>query len=294
MLHEYSIRASGTCGQETIAISQRSEGQHPFVAWHGITAVNRFWFWDVLWPRGAVYLTGLPGHGPIGPLPPGQAESWTPEHFIDCGVDTLRQLAEGRPATIIGHSTGGMIALGIAQKAPELVARLILISPVVWHDLRGIVWLWQRCAFSPALLRQVVRASLGAGRASYLAFMGALNAFIADRRGFYGNWKISRTVAHGYEHMRSTPLEGIAGTTRVLCQADMRPIVGQNPTSIPTLIIHGDRDPIIPLAQSRWLAQRLPNAELHVAHRAGHLPYAEQEDSINAAVARWLDAHPLA
>jgi hypothetical protein len=38
---EYTITVCGTVGAEDIAILQRSSGAHPFVAWHGITAVNR-------------------------------------------------------------------------------------------------------------------------------------------------------------------------------------------------------------------------------------------------------------
>ena len=57
-------------------------------------------------------------------------------------VDALEAKMKGLPEKIQRHS------LAVAA----LVARLILVSPVVWYDLRGIVRLWQRFAFSPALL----------------------------------------------------------------------------------------------------------------------------------------------
>jgi pimeloyl-ACP methyl ester carboxylesterase len=186
-----------------------------------------------------------------------------------------------------------MIALGIAHKAPELVARLILISPVVWFELSGIVRLWQRFVPYPRLLDLIIGTSLGAGRRHHLVFLIALNAFIADRRGFYSNRKVFAAIGRGYEHMRQTQLSSIAGTTRVLTQADLRPMITQQPTTLPTLIIHGERDPIVPSTQSYWLANALPHAQLHIVPGVGHLAYGEQETIVNQSVADWLDRHPL-
>ena len=290
---EHTLSIPTAQGAEEIAVLQRSAGDDLFVAWHGITAVNRFWFWDILWPHGAVWLAGLPGHGRLAPRPSRQFWRWTPEHLIEAGLGTLRALSADRPATLIGHSTGGMIALGIAQRAPELVSRLILIAPVVWSDLTGIVGFWQRFAGHPRLLQAVIGASLGAGRLSYRAFVLSLAAFIADRRGFYANPHTGLALRAGYAAMRGTQLAAVAGTVRVLRQADLRPFVERGPTAVPTLIIHGERDPIVPIAQSRWLAGALPNAELAALPGTGHIPYGEREAATNQIVQAWLERHPL-
>jgi pimeloyl-ACP methyl ester carboxylesterase len=290
--NEHTLSIPTSQGAEEIAVLQRSAGDELFVAWHGITAVNRFWFWDILWPHGAVWMAGLPGHGPLRRRPAGQFCGWTPEHLIEAGLGTLRALGDGRPATLIGHSTGGMIALGIVQRAPELVRRLILLAPVVWSDLSGVVGLWLRCAGHPRLLQAVIGASLGAGRLSYQAFRLSLLAFIADRRGFYANPHTDLALRAGYAAMRRTQLAAIAGTVRALRQADLRPQVERAPTAVPTLIIHGERDPIIPIAQSRWLAAALPQAELVALPGTGHVPYGEREAATNQAIQGWLDRHP--
>jgi pimeloyl-ACP methyl ester carboxylesterase len=292
-LDAYTLSIPSPIGTEEIAILPRSTGEHPFVAWHGVTAVNRFWFWNVLWPLGAVSLVGLPGHGPLKAQPNSHFDNWTPEHFIEVSKTALRTLTNGRPATLIGHSTGGMIALGIAQTAPELVQRLILIAPVVWSELTGIVGFWQRFANYPRLLRLVVRLSLEPGRLNRRVFTSSMTAFIRDREGFYGNERVALAIEEGYADMRKTQLAAIAGTTRVLTKTDMRPLVQQNPTTIPTLLIHGTKDPIVPYEQSEWLHQHLPNATMASIQGAGHLPYGEQEENVNQLVLDWLAQHPV-
>jgi pimeloyl-ACP methyl ester carboxylesterase len=51
---------------------------------------------------------------------------------------------------------------------------------------------------------------------------------------------------------------------------DLRPIVGQ--INVPTLILHGDADRILPVDSSRWLAEQMPNCRLDILPGAGHAP----------------------
>lgn len=288
-MDEYTISVQGTVGQEAIRVLQRSTGAEQFIAWHGITAVNRFWLWDALWPHGEVQLVGLPGHGAVPNQPNQQWSRWTQEHLIETGIASLKKLNNGKPATIIGHSTGGLIALGIAHRAPELVKRLIVLSPVVWSELTGIVNVWQRFVGQPSLLKAIIHSSLGLGRCSHWAFSKSLVAFIKDRQGFYSNPKVVKTIRDGYEQMQQTPIAGIAGITTVLKQADIRPLIMAKPTTVPTLIVHGQHDPIVPFKQAQWLKLNIPHADLLAIPHVGHLPYAEQEAYVNKEVTNWVE-----
>lgn len=51
---------------------------------------------------------------------------------------------------------------------------------------------------------------------------------------------------------------------------DLRPQVSQ--IRLPTLILHGEADAILPVESSRWLATQLPNCQLHIFTGAGHVP----------------------
>lgn len=290
---EFVIEVHGPAGTEPIAVLERSTGDHPFVAFHGITAVNRLWFWDVLWPFGNVILAGLPGHGPLPAPAATNWLDWTPQHFIDIGIATVHRLAQGRPMTLIGHSTGGMIALGIAQQMPELVQRLILVSPVVWSELSGVVGMWQRLAWSPQLLYLAVAAMFGPGQHNKQIYWASLRSFLANSEGFYSNDHVAQAIREGYEHMQQTPIEAIAGVTRVLSQADLRPSLRRSPPSMPTLLIHGECDPVVPFAQAQWLAKTLPQIDFFPVPGVGHLPYGEQEGLVNQKINSWIKQHPL-
>lgn len=55
----------------------------------------------------------------------------------------------------------------------------------------------------------------------------------------------------------------------------------------PTLLIHGERDTVVPVAQGRELASRIPGAKLHVLPEAAHAPHLHD----SALVRRLIDDH---
>ncbi len=58
--------------------------------------------------------------------------------------------------------------------------------------------------------------------------------------------------------------------------------------SMPTLIIWGDEDTIIPLAAGRWYDRHLPNSDLVVLEGVGHLPMEEAAVDSAAALRSWM------
>ena len=288
---EYVLEVPGEQGTEEIAILQRSAGEHQFLAWHGITAVNRLWLWDIFWGVGEVNLVGLPGHGRVRPPSFEQCVRWTTNHFIDVGVATARRISRGAPMTLMGHSTGGLVALGVAMRAPDLVERLILISPVIWHDLHGIVGFWKQFIERPALMKTVMSLSLGPGQQSYPLFRASLRALISDAHSFYSDPIVHEVLRHGYPHYQHTTINAIMHTARVIGSADMRSDIAAQAPSVPTLIIHGGCDRIVPRAQSTWLQHHLPNADLHILPGAGHTSFGEQRCRFDQCVQAWANQH---
>ncbi len=47
---------------------------------------------------------------------------------------------------------------------------------------------------------------------------------------------------------------------------------------LPTLLIHGEHDPLMPLAAGQWLAAQMPHARLEVFPGAAHAPFLSQPD----------------
>lgn len=56
----------------------------------------------------------------------------------------------------------------------------------------------------------------------------------------------------------------------------------------PLLIIHGEHDRVVPVANSRRLVERLPGAKLVVMKECGHVPHEERPDEFSAIVADFL------
>jgi pimeloyl-ACP methyl ester carboxylesterase len=56
----------------------------------------------------------------------------------------------------------------------------------------------------------------------------------------------------------------------------------------PTLIVGGDRDPIIPLAHTREITERIPHAELVVLPNCGHMFFAEATETYQRLLVDWM------
>jgi pimeloyl-ACP methyl ester carboxylesterase len=59
--------------------------------------------------------------------------------------------------------------------------------------------------------------------------------------------------------------------------------------TVPTLVLHGESDGLVPVAYAQELASRIPDAKLVTIPGAGHLPMIEAEDAFVSAVTAFLD-----
>ncbi len=57
---------------------------------------------------------------------------------------------------------------------------------------------------------------------------------------------------------------------------------------IPTCLIVGDKDPIVPSKQSSTIAEKITNSHLAVIKDCGHLPFFEKPMEYKKAVDEWL------
>ncbi len=71
---------------------------------------------------------------------------------------------------------------------------------------------------------------------------------------------------------------------------DLRPDVAR--IILPTLIIHGEEDALVPLADAQWLAAHLPNSQLHVVSGAGHVPTVTRPLEVAEAINRFFSDVP--
>ena len=205
----------------------------------------------------------LPGHGAGAPRPqaPGLA-GWA-----DALAATLPQGAAG--AIVVGWSLGGLLALELARRHPERVARLVLIGATARFvaDETG----------SPGLGTEVVEGF----RRGFASDPGAtLKRFIAlqclgeaDRRRT--QQAVGAALAPDADRFPPDPV--LADGLAILADSDLRPQLGE--IRPPCLIIHGEHDALMPLAAAQALAAALPAAELRVLGGSGHaLPLSRPAD----------------
>jgi len=196
------------------------------------------------------------------------------------------------PSIVAGNSMGGALGVGLAARHPELVRALVLVDPALPHPAVNPAQ-WSVVARLAPMMLPIVGSQFLVGRARVLgperlvddtlgwtlcdpgridpALRRRLVELARTRRGFpeaaaaYADsarslfWYLTR-------HMR-------ADEARVRC---------------PTLIVHGDRDRLVPVAAARALAARRPEYTLVLIDDCGHAPQLEVPDRFLAAVVPWL------
>lgn len=183
-----------------------------------------------------------------------------------------------RRANILGSSHGGSIVLKLAALAPERFERLLLVSPA-----------------NPFARRYdaVVKFYLSAvGRV-----FTRLAPFAPGRFWDYGIGRMyadpqAMAVGTGIGYAR--PLR-VKGTMPFLLSCletfndDIEALSGQLPAiaRIPTLLIWGDRDPVVEI-QSGYQLQQALGAEMVVMRGVGHLPYEESPQEFNRILLNYL------
>lgn len=165
-----------------------------------------------------------------------------------------------RQAHVVGASMGGMIAQRMAIAAPHRVLSLTsIMSSSGARHLPGPQWRVLQVMMSrpkehsePALLAHYVRLFQAIGSPGYPTDPEELRQRILEsvRRG-------------GYRP---------AGTTRQLAAmaADTRRAGELRQVRVPTLVLHGADDPLVPLACGKDTARRIPGARLVAVPGMGH------------------------
>jgi pimeloyl-ACP methyl ester carboxylesterase len=120
-------------GPVSIAYRRYGRSDAPTVLMLHGGAAHSGW-WDEVAPRLAtthqVVVSDLSGHGDSTHRTTYSAEAWGAE------VAAVLEATTDRPAAIVGHSMGGLIATAAAARSPQLVAALVLVDTRL--PLRGL------------------------------------------------------------------------------------------------------------------------------------------------------------
>ncbi len=175
-------------------------------------------------------------------------------------------------AVICGWSLGALRTLQWATRYPDRVARLVLISATP-RFVRTSGW----PAAQPAELLDNFAAGVAADPAAALRrFVALINQ--GDDRARSLTRQMQALVA---EHRPNAA--ALADGLAQLRDVDLRATIST--IAQPTLVVHGERDPLMPLAAGRWLAEHLPAGRLVTFAGAAHAPFLAEPEHFAAMLA---------
>jgi pimeloyl-ACP methyl ester carboxylesterase len=175
-------------------------------------------------------------------------------------------------ATIVGHSLGGGIAMQFAYQFPELTERLVLVSSgglgrEVHPVLRASTLPGSELVLPLLTHARVLALGEAVGRA--IGFLRLqLGADIAE-------------VASGYRSLGEPEARAaFIATMRAVLDAGGQRVSALDRLYLaevmPTLIVWGDRDPIIPADHGRVAHEAMPGSRFEVLDDVGHFPQLER------------------
>ena len=247
---------------------------------HGFSASLEAWSpWaERLSGQYRVISLDLPGHG-LTRAP----ASWAPS--IDAYADVADSLAASLGVTsyvVVGNSMGGAAAWDDALRHPGHVRGLVLVDSAGWPGEKAgrappLVFNMMRSAPGRAVLRHV--------DTSPLARSGLKSAYV-DRA------LVTPALVGRYVDYSRAP-----GHRDLLLRIQSRPAAaidagGFKAITAPTLVMHGEADALIPVADGRAFAAAIPGAKLVTYPGVGHVPMEQIPDRSAADLKAFLVSLP--
>jgi pimeloyl-ACP methyl ester carboxylesterase/putative sterol carrier protein len=238
----------------------------PLVLLHGLGGSKITWL--------PVLSALAPGHRLLAPDLPGHGDSEKPRapdfsaRYYAGVVTALMDERDVAAATVVGNSMGGRVALEMARLHPDRVHAVALLAPALpglrWRRLMGFMRLIPSGvgAIPLPLRRQWTEV--------------AVRRLFADVRTLPPH--AVEAAAEEFLRIYADP------AARLAFFATLRQIVTERPGPFfkamrkvrqPALVVFGDTDRLVPAKLGVGLASHLPDADLRVLRRVGHVPQFE-------------------
>jgi pimeloyl-ACP methyl ester carboxylesterase len=259
-------------------IAYRSAGEGPVILLvHGMAGSSATWkpLIPLLAAHSTVIAPDLPGHGrsakPRGDYSLGASASFLRDLITALGHDRV---------TIVGQSLGGGIAMQFCYQFPERVARLVLVGSgglgeEVMPVLRALAAPGADLLMTPAFLPWFRDAGNALGRA--LAKIG-----LRPSPQAYEMWRAYASLTD------ASSRSAFVQTLRAVIDMHGQRISAHDKlylsARLPSMIVWGDRDPVIPVSHAHAAHEALPASRLEVFEGCGHFPHFEDPSRFAAVL----------
>ncbi len=251
----------------------------PVLLLHGIGQSLEDWSeqHDRLSARHTVYSLDLPGFAYServpGPTTLAKLAGILPAFLDAVGIH--------EPLPVRGNSLGGAVAMKLAADHPDRVSALVLANSAGFG--KEVALVLRLLAIGP-LAAVLLRPDEKASRRTVQSLFYDKTLVTQDRIGLA--FALSRRATH-----RQTLLDVARdlGTVSGVRAEWRRDLIGALATAeIPTLVLWGDHDHILPFSHLEAAAAALPRAESHAFPKTGHMPQIERPDEFAAVVESFL------
>ena len=253
----------------------------PVLLIHGFGASSYSWrhLVPALAERHSVVLVDLQGFG-RSPKPPDARYCIHEQARLVAAL--VRERGLGRP-TIGGHSFGGGVALlaslALAGDARHRPARLMLFDSIAYRQPL------------PLFLR-VLRTPL-VGPLGVRLVPDRMQSRYVLRLAYHDDNAVPPDAVEAYAAPLALPgaKRALVRTARNIVPGDIDAIAARYPSlAMPTLIVWGRQDAIVPLAVGERLHREIAGSRLVVFDRCGHIPHEERPDDARRTVLAFLDS----
>lgn len=223
-------------------------------------------------------------HRVVAPDRPGYGDDGGPALSMADNADVLADVLSaqgGGPATVVGHSYGGGVAILLAARRPELVRALVLVSSVGRRDSIS--------GFDRVLALPGVGEALSAAGLFTLSRVLPRLRHVADLRPRHAWAWLAATIpdqGYGRTLWSARMWRSFVSEQRTLMHeiADVEVALGS--LHLPTTVITGTWDVVVPPAVAVSIATTIGGSELLTVARAGHFVHRQFPGIVSAAVRR--------
>lgn len=186
-----------------------------------------------------------------------------------------------RDVTLVGHSFGGGVALATAveleERQPGVLSKLVLLDAASYKQ--SVPW------YIGALRVPII------GALSQHMVTSRKQVKIALEDAYYDDNLITKEQVEAYVAPLLQPggKYALRETAKQIVPKDVDAFSSRYPhISVPTLILWGEADRVVPLANGIRLSQAIPHATLVTIPKCGHIPHEEMPDAVRQPLADFL------